>query len=143
MLELFANQRGLINLLLVFACAALIPINAISVVRRQKARFAVTNLAGTPLPQIPAIKASNEAGAIGVGVVWAALICVGPTLTQVWRGDGPVFPWLAALLYTNYWLSVSRVIVPDDRTHIAVAMTIRSVIYGVFFGMALAALNNW
>jgi len=65
-------------------------------------------------------------------------------LTQLWHGEGSVSHWVMVLLYTHFWLSLSRVMVPDDRVNVATAMiTVRVIIYSGFFLAALGVLNDW
>jgi len=143
MLEFYAEHRGLVNSLLVFAFACFIPFNTVSVIRKQNARAFATERAQQPVSQHRLVTALNEMGAIGVGVVWTALIYVGPSLTELWLGKGRVAPWLAVLLYTMFWLSFSRVVVPEDRINVTTAVVVRVLAYGFLFFGAIAALNNW
>jgi hypothetical protein len=143
MLEFYAEHRGLINSLLVFAFACFIPFNTISVIRKQRACVPATPPVEGPVPQHPIITALNEAGAIGVGIVWATLIYSGPSLTQLWRGEGRISHWWAVLLCTQFWLTFSRVIVPQNRVHVATAIIVRVLVYGGFFVGTLVVLNDW
>ena len=140
MREFYLANRGPINLLLVFAVACCIPFGVISAIRKQSARVPSTE---ATVPQHRLITALNEAGAIGVGIVWTALIYTGPSLTQLWYGEGRVSPWVSALAYTSFWLSFSRVMVPENRASVTSAILARVIVYGVFFFVAIAALNNW
>jgi hypothetical protein len=141
MLEFYTEHRGPINSLLVFAFACSISFNTIWVMRKQNARVP---LAEGPVPQHPIITAVNEVGAIGVGIVWAALIYMGPSLTQLWHGEGRLSRWLVVLLYTHLWLSISRATVTDNRVNVATAIIIvRVLVWGGFFLAALGVLNDW
>ena len=143
MLEFYLAHRGPISLLLVFAAACSMLFVTISAIHKQSARVPSTHPAEGPVPQHRLITAVNEAGAIGVGIVWTVLIYTGPSLTQLWLGAGGVSHWIVVLLYTQFWLSLSRVVVPANSADITSAIIVRVIIYGVFILGAFVGLNDW
>jgi hypothetical protein len=142
MSEFYLEYRGLINSLMVLAFACYIPFRAISAIRKQGARSSPHPIEAT-VPQHPLITALNELGAIGVGVVWTAVFYMGPSLMQLWHGEGKVSHWLSAFLYTNFWLSFSRVVVPEKSASVVTAIIIRVAVYGIFFFAAIVIFNDW
>jgi hypothetical protein len=142
MLEFFAQHRGPIETLVVLAFACSVPFAVMAAIRRQRAHVAVTQPAEPPVLQHRLVAAVNEAGAIGVGIVWTVLIYKGPSLTQLWLGAGHVSRWTTVLAYTMFWLSLSRAMVPDSAS-VKPAIIARVVVYGMFLLLAVVGLNDW
>ena len=141
MIELVSQYRLPINLLLVFVLACAVLFRLILMMRKQ-----LSHAASEPspaLPHHPLLSAVDAAAAIGAGIVWTALIYTGPSLAQLWQGEGRASHWTAALLYTWLWLSVRPPVPAKATAAVLASIVVRTALYGLAFAAAIATLNNW
>jgi hypothetical protein len=143
MLEFYVQHRGFLNLLLVFAFACCIPFAVFLAIRKQRAGVPSTHPTEQSVRQHGLITALNEAGAIGIGIVWTILIYKGPSLTQLSLGARGISHWTMVLFYTMVWLSLSRVMIPEGSAGAKPAIIVRLIAYGFFFLGAIVGLNDW
>jgi hypothetical protein len=142
MLQFYQEHRRLIDSLFVLGFASYMPFMVASVTRkRRRAELAVPGDSARPQP--PIVTAVDQAGAIGVGVVWTMLFCKGPSLWQLSQGFGHAPHWLFVLLYTTIWVLVSCARVPGDGPSVAAASVTRMIVYGLFLLLAIMGLNDW
>jgi hypothetical protein len=94
-------------------------------------------------PQHPLLHAIDVAATIGIGVVWTALLYSGPSLMQLWHGQGRASHWTAVLIYTWGWLSIRPPVAAKNAAGLWTAVTIRVALYGLFFALAIFSINNW
>jgi len=133
--EVLSNER-LLQVLLVGGFVLGV---AIMSTRRQ-----IAGMAAEGLPQQhPLLRAIETAAAIGIGAVWTALIYTGPSLTEVWHGQGRVLHWTSVLLCTALWLAYRPPAVPKDPSALWTTILVRVVLYGVAFALAIFSLNDW
>jgi hypothetical protein len=141
-IELLSQYRAPINLLFVFVLACFVLFRLISLARTQLSQAASKDFPA-PAPQHPLLRAVDAAAAIGIGIAWTALIYTGPSLGQLWHGQDGASHWTAVLLYTWLWLSVRPPTADKGTAAVLTSIVVRTALYGLFFAIAIATLNNW
>ena len=142
MIEIVSQYRVPINLLLVSILACLVLLRVISLVRKQVSNVAAGHSEASA-PQHFLLRAVDTAAAIGIGIAWTALIYTGPSLAELWQGQGSAAHWTTVLLYTWLWLSVLPSVAAKDTAAVVTSVVVRTALYGLFFVAAIATLNNW
>jgi hypothetical protein len=127
--------------LLVLLIGGFVLYRAIVLIRQQIATLAPT--AEVVPAQHPLLRAVDAAGAIGIGVIWTALHYAGPSLVQVWHGQGHVSHWTSVLLATWVWLSLRPPVAAKTAAALWATVAVRIVLYGLFFALAIFSINNW
>src|SRR5258708_4446912 len=137
MIELLPASQSLLVLLF----CGFVLYRAIVLIRQQIATLAPT--AEVVPAQHPLLRAVDAAGAIGIGVIWTALLYAGPSLLQVWRGQGGVSHWTSVLLATGVWLSLRPPVATKTAAALWTTVAVRVVVYGLFFAVAIFSVNDW
>jgi hypothetical protein len=141
-IDLVSQYRVPINLLLVFILACFVLLRVISLVRKQVSDAAAGH-SEAPAPQHPLLNAVDAAAAIGIGSAWTALFYTGPSLAELWQGQGSAAHWMVVLLYTWLWLSVRPPVPAKGTAAVLTSIVVRTGLYGLFFIVVIATLNNW
>jgi len=133
--EILSNER----LLQVLLFGGFVLVLAIKSIRRQ-----IAGMAAEGLPQQhPLLGAIETAATIGIGAIWTALIYTGPSLTELWHGQGRALHWTGVLACTGMWLAYRPPAVSKDPAALWTTIVVRVGLYGVFFALAIFSLNDW
>jgi hypothetical protein len=138
MIGFLTQYRAPINMLFVLVLGCFVAARIVQSIRAQS-----PDPTAAARPQHFLLSAVDTAASVSIGVVWTVLIYAGPSLTQLWQGQGSAAHWWVVLLYTWIWLSFRPSAAAKSMTTLLTSIVVRTALYGLFFLVAIATLNNW